>query len=145
MPIIIAVAGEPGWTKPLLAIALFAGLELLINNVLEPWLYGSTTGLSPVAIMVAAVFWTTLWGAAGLLLATPLTVCLVVLGRHVPQLQFLEVLLGSEPVLPSEIKFYQRLQAGDTEEAARKAEEYRQEHTVADLYDKVFNPALAFA
>ena len=113
----------------MLAVALFAGLELLINNVLEPWLYGSSTGLSPIAILVAAVFWTTLWGPVGLLLATPLTVCLVVLGRHVPQLQFLEVLLGSEPVLPPEVKFYQRLLAGDPEEAARVVEEYREEHT----------------
>lgn len=145
MPIIIAVADDPGWTKPLLAVALFAVLELLINNIFEPWLYGSSTGLSPIAILVAAVFWTTLWGAVGLLLSTPLTVCLVVLGRHLPQLQFLEVLLGSEPVLPTDIKFYQRLLAGDTEEAARVAEEYRQEHTVADLYDKVLIPALAFA
>ena len=145
MPIIIAVADDPGWTKPLLAVALFAVLELLINNIFEPWLYGSSTGLSPIAILVAAVFWTTLWGAVGLLLSTPLTVCLVVLGRHLPQLQFLEVLLGSEPVLPTDIKFYQRLLAGDTEEAARVAEEYRQEHTVTDLYDKVLIPALAYA
>ena len=130
MPIIIAVAGEPGWTKPLMAIGLFAGLELLINNVLEPWLYGSSTGLSPIAILVAAVFWTTLWGVAGLLLSTPLTVCLVVLDRHVPQLQFLEVLLGSEPVLEPEVKLYQRLLAADLEEAARVSEEYLQEHKV---------------
>ena len=117
--------------KPLLAIALFAGLELLINNVLEPWLYGSSTGLSPIAVLVAAVFWTTLWGPAGLLLATPLTVCLVVLGRHLPQLGFLEVLLGSAPVLAPDVKFYQRLLAGDLEEVSRVTEEYLQEHTVA--------------
>ncbi|MGE5778379.1 MAG: AI-2E family transporter [Hyphomicrobiales bacterium] len=145
MPIIIAVAGEPGWTKPLLAVALFAGLELLINNVLEPWLYGSSTGLSPIAILVAAVFWTTIWGAPGLLLSTPLTVCLVVLGRHVPKLQFLEILLGSEPVLPPEVKLYQRLLADDFEGAARVSDQYLQEHTVQELYDRVLIPALAFA
>jgi hypothetical protein len=145
MPIIIAVADDPGWTKPLLALALFSGLELLINNVFEPWLYGSSTGLSPIAILVAAVFWTTLWGPAGLLLATPLTVCLVVLGRHLPQLQFLEVMLGSEPVLRTEVKLYQRLLADDVDEAARVAEEYREEHTVAELYDKVLIPVLTFA
>jgi predicted PurR-regulated permease PerM len=145
LPIIVAVASDPGWTTPLLAVALFAGLELLINNVLEPWLYGSSTGLSPIAILVAAVFWTTLWGPAGLLLATPLTVCLVVLGRHLPQLGFLEVLLGSEPVLPAEVKLYQRLLAGDLEEVARVTDEYLEEHAVQELYDKVLIPALAFA
>jgi predicted PurR-regulated permease PerM len=145
LPIIIAVASDPGWTKPLLAVALFAGLELLINNVLEPWLYGSSTGLSPIAILVAAVFWTTLWGPAGLLLATPLTVCLVVLGRHLPQLGFLEVLLGSEPVLAPEVKLYQRLLTGDIEEVSRVTDDYLEEHTVQECYDKVLIPALAFA
>ena len=129
----------------MLAVALFAGLELLINNVLEPWLYGSSTGLSPIAILVAAVFWTTLWGPAGLLLATPLTVCLVVLGRHLPQLGFLEVLLGSEPVLAPEVRLYQRLLAGDLEEVSRVTDEYLEEHTVQECYDKVLIPALAFA
>ncbi len=145
MPIIVAVASDPGWTTPLLAVALFAGLELLINNILEPWLYGSSTGLSPIAVLVAAVFWTTLWGPAGLLLATPLTVCLIVLGRHVPQLQFLEIMLGSEPVLTPDVKFYQRLLAGNIEESARVVEEYREEHTLQELYDKVMIPALAYA
>ena len=145
IPLLIAIAAEPGWTMPLLTIALFVTLEMFINNVLEPWLYGSSTGLSPVAILVAAVFWTTLWGPVGLLLATPLTVCLVVLGRHVPQLQFLEVLLGSEPVLPTEVKFYQRLLAGDPDEAEEVIEEYLEENRVPDLYQNVLLPALAFA
>ena len=94
LPIALSFAVDTGWTTPILTVALFIGLELFTNNVLEPWLYGSSTGLSPLAIIVAAVFWTTLWGPVGLLLATPLTVCLVVLGRHVPQLAFFEVLLG---------------------------------------------------
>ena len=112
-PIALSFAVDAGWTTPLLTVALFIAVELVTNNVLEPWLYGSSTGLSPLAIIVAAVFWTTLWGPVGLLLATPLTVCLVVLGRHVPQLQFLEVLLGDQPVLEPEVKFYQRLLAGE--------------------------------
>ena len=98
-PIALSFAVAPGWTPPLLTIALFVSLELFSNNVLEPWLYGSSTGLSPIAVLVAAVVWTTLWGPVGLLLSTPLTVCLVVLGRHVPQLGFFDVLLGDEPAL----------------------------------------------
>jgi predicted PurR-regulated permease PerM len=123
-PIALSFAVAPGWTLPLLTIALFVTLELFSNNVLEPWLYGSSTGLSPVAIVVAAVFWTALWGPVGLLLSTPLTVCLVVLGRHVPQLGFFHVLLGDEPALAPELKFYQRLLARDPEEATELAEEY---------------------
>lgn len=144
-PIAIALAVDPGWTMPLLAVALFVVLELFINNVLEPWLYGSSTGLSPVAILIAAVFWTTLWGPIGLLLSTPLTVCLVVLGRHVPQLQFLEVLLGSEPVLSPEVKLYQRLLASDLDEAVDVVDEVLEDKPVPELYDKVLIPALAFA
>ena len=102
-PIALSFAVAPGWTVPLLTIALFVTLELFSNNILEPWLYGSSTGLSPVAVLVAVVVWTTLWGPVGLLLSTPLTVCLVVLGRHVPQLAFFDVLLGDEPALPPEI------------------------------------------
>jgi predicted PurR-regulated permease PerM len=144
-PIALSFAVAPGWTLPLLTIALFVTLELFINNVLEPWLYGSSTGLSPVAILVAAVFWTALWGPAGLLLSTPLTVCLVVLGRHVPQLGFLHVLLGDEPALDPEVKFYQRLLARDPEEATELAEEYLEEGSLEKLYDAVIMPALALA
>jgi hypothetical protein len=128
-----------------LTIALFVVLELFSNNVLEPWLYGSSTGLSPVAVLVAAVFWTALWGPAGLLLSTPLTVCLVVLGRHVPQLGFFDVLLGDEPALAPEVKFYQRLLAHDPEEAAEIADEYLEEEDLEKLYDSVIMPALGFA
>jgi predicted PurR-regulated permease PerM len=96
-PLALSIAVDPGWTMLLGAAALFIVLELISNNFVEPWLYGSSTGLSPVAIIVAAIFWTWLWGPVGLLLSTPLTVCLVVLGRHVPQFGFLHVLLGSEP------------------------------------------------
>jgi CheY-like chemotaxis protein len=113
--------------------------------VLEPWLCGASTGLSPVAVLIAAVFWTTLWGPAGLLLSTPLTVCLVVLGRHVPQLGFFDVLLGDEPALAPEVKFYQRLLARDPDEAAEIADEYLEEEPLDRLYDAVIMPALGFA
>ena len=126
-------------------MALFIAVELLVSNVLEPWLYGSGTGLSPLAIIVAAVFWTTLWGPVGLLLATPLTVCLVVLGRHVPQLQFLEVLLGDQPVLAPEVKFYQRLLAGDPHEAEELAEDLLEERSLQDVLESMVLPALLFA
>jgi len=144
-PIAVSFAADPGWTLPLLTVALFVTLELFSNNVLEPWLYGSSTGLSPVAVIVAAVFWTTLWGPVGLLLSTPLTVCLIVLGRHVPQLAFFDVLLGNEPVLASEVKFYQRLLARDPDEATEMAEEYLEEEPLDKLYDAVIMPALALA
>ena len=143
-PIALSFAVDPGWILPLLTVALFVTLELFSNNVLEPWLYGSSTGLSPVAILVAAVFWTTLWGPVGLLLSTPLTVCLAVLGRHIPQLRFFDVMLGSEPVLEPEVKFYQRLLAEDPEEAIELAEELLEERPLDEVYGSVIVPALAF-
>jgi hypothetical protein len=144
-PIALSFAVAPGWTLPLLTVALFVGLELFSNNVLEPWLYGASTGLSPVAILVAAVFWTMLWGPLGLLVSTPLTVCLVVLGRHVPQLGFFNVLLGDEPALEPEVKFYQRLLARDPEEATELAEEYLEDGSLDKLYESVILPALVHA
>ena len=134
-PIALSFAVAPGWTLPLLTVALFVVLELFSNNVLEPWLYGASTGLSPVAVLVAAVFWTMLWGPLGLLMSTPLTVCLVVLGRHVPQLGFFDVLLGDEPALSPEVKFYQRLLARDPEEATELAEEYLEDGSLDKLYE----------
>jgi hypothetical protein len=144
-PIALSFAVDPGWTTPLLVVALFVTLELFSNNVMEPWLYGSSTGLSPLAVIVAAVFWTTLWGPIGLLLSTPLTVCLVVLGRHVPQLQFFEVLLGDEPVLDPEVKFYQRVLAGDPHEAEELAADLLEEQSLARVFDGIVLPALVFA
>lgn len=144
-PIALSFAVDPGWTIPFLTVALFIGLELFTNNVLEPWLYGSSTGLSPLAIIVAAVFWTTLWGPVGLLLATPLTVCLVVLGRYVPQLQFFEVLLGDQPVLAPEVKFYQRVLAGDPQEAEELVEDLLEEESLAEVYERVILRALVLA
>jgi len=144
-PIALSFAADPGWTMPLLTLALVLTLELISNNFLEPWLYGSSTGLSPVAVLVAAVFWITLWGPVGLLLSTPLTVCLVVLGRHVPQLGFFDIMLGNEPALAGELKFYQRLLARDPDEATEMAEEYLEDEPLDKLYDSVILPALGFA
>jgi predicted PurR-regulated permease PerM len=144
-PLALAVAVDEGWTMVIWAAALFIVMELISNNVVEPWLYGSSTGLSAVAVIVAATFWTWLWGPVGLLLSTPLTSCLVVLGRHVPQLQFLDVLLGNRPVLAPEESFYQRMLAGDPDEAADHAEEYAKEHTLSEWYDEVALKGLALA
>jgi hypothetical protein len=144
-PLVLAIAVDPGWTLLLWTAALFVAVELISNNFIEPWLYGASAGLSPVAIIAAAVFWTWLWGPVGLLLSTPLTVCLVVLGRHLPQLAFLDVLLGNEPALPPPERLYQRLLADDPHEATERAEAYVRDHTLADFYDDVAIPALALA
>jgi len=144
-PLILAVAVDPGWTMLLWTAALFVALEVISGNIIEPWLYGSSTGLSPLAIIVAAIFWTWLWGPIGLLLSTPLTVCLVVLGRHVPQLEFLNVLLGSDPVLTPAENVYQRLLVGDPDEATERADEFLVEHSLAQFYDTVAIPALRLA
>ena len=118
MPIGLSMAISGDWMAPGLTIALFVVLELVTNNALDPWLYGKNTGVSAVAVLLAAVFWTWLWGVVGLLLATPLTVCLLVVGKHVPQLSFLNTLLGDKPVFEPTKRIYQRLLAGDDEEAA---------------------------
>lgn len=144
-PILLSFAVDTGWTLPLLCIALFVAVELFSNNVVEPWLYGTATGLSSLAIIIAAVVWTTLWGPVGLLLATPLTVCLVVLGRHVPQLHFLEVMLGDRPVLPDEAKVYQRLLARDPVEATEIAEERLGKDTPVEMADGLLLPVLSLA
>lgn len=142
LPLFLALAVAPGWSLVLWAAALFIVMELVINNVIEPWLYGSRTGLSPLAIIVAAIFWTWLWGPVGLVLSTPLTVCLVVLGKHVPQFEFLEVLFGNEPVLDPKARLYQRLLAGDPDEATDHAEEMLETEYLVDFYGKVAIPAL---
>jgi predicted PurR-regulated permease PerM len=136
-PLILAFAVEPGWSMFLWTLALVLTLELISNNLVEPWLYGSSTGLTPVAVILSAIFWTLLWGPVGLIMATPLTVCLVVLGRYVPQLKFLDVLLGSEPVLTAEERLYQRILTGNIEEAIEIAEAEVKEQSLLDFYDKV--------
>ncbi|WP_373424617.1 AI-2E family transporter [Mesorhizobium sp. SARCC-RB16n] len=142
LPLFLALAVAPGWSLLLWTAALFVVMELITGNVIEPWLYGSRTGLSPLAIIVAAIFWTWLWGPLGLVLSTPLTVCLVVLGRHVPQFEFLDVLFGDEPMLEPHARLYQRLLAGDPEEATDHAEEFLEEGYLVEFYDKVAIPAL---
>lgn len=142
LPMLLTLAVSPGWAPLLWTAGLFIVMELISNNVLEPWLYGSRTGLSPLAIIVSAIFWAWLWGPLGLVLSTPLTVCLVVLGRHVSQFEFLDVLLGNEPVLEPHARVYQRLLAGDPDEATEHAEEFLEEADVVEFYDKVGIPAL---
>lgn len=145
LPLFLAFAVDPGWSLVLWVAAIFLLLELISNNIVEPWLYGSRTGLSPLAIIVAAIFWAWLWGPVGLILSTPLTVCLAVLGRYVPQFEFLEVLFGSEPVLDPRERLYQRLLAGDPDEATDQAEEMLEDDYLEDYYNNVAIPALLLA
>lgn len=145
LPILMALAVFPGWHHAGLTFGAFLILELTASNVIEPMLYGAHTGISSLAILVAAVFWATLWGPVGLILSTPLTVCLIVLGRYVPQLNFLEVVLGDEPVLLPEQCFYQRLLAMDQEEARAIAAAHLKENSLESLYESVILPALKLA
>jgi GAF domain-containing protein len=128
-----------------LTAGLFIVVETISNNFLEPWLYGHTTGVSNVALVAAAIFWTWLWGPIGLFLSTPLTVCLMVIGKYVPGLHFLSVLLGTEPVLAPEARFYQRMLAMDEEEMLNLAVEYRTQQSVEAFYDNILVPALTMA
>lgn len=141
-PVAMALAVFPGWQHALMIFGLFVLLEAVIANVIEPWLYGAHTGISSLAILVAAVFWSVLWGPVGLILSTPLTVCLMLLGRYVPRLAFLEVLLGDEPVLSPAELFYQRLLAMDQDEARRVAENQLKEKSLEGVYSSVLIPAL---
>ncbi|WP_425493268.1 AI-2E family transporter [Microvirga zambiensis] len=144
-PLALAAAVDPGWSMLLMTAALFIVVEPIAGHVVEPLVYGHSTGLSPVAVVVSATFWTWLWGPIGLVLATPLTVCLVVLGRHVEQLEFLDVMLGDRPALsPPEI-FYQRMLAGDPAEAADVAEEFLKERSLSVYYDEVALAGLRLA
>ncbi|HEX3553071.1 MAG TPA: AI-2E family transporter [Thermoanaerobaculia bacterium] len=145
LPVLISLAVFPGWLQPLLTLGLFLLIEFVSNNFVEPLVYGSETGISTIGILVAAVFWTWLWGPVGLLLATPLTVCLVVIGRYVSQLHFLSVLLGDEPPLSLEAQIYQRLLVMDPVEVGAVLEASLKEKTVAELYDGVLIPALILA
>jgi len=145
LPVALAVAVDPGWMMLVWVILLFVGIELAIGNLLEPWVYAASTGLSSVALIAAATFWTWLWGPIGLLLSTPLTVCLVVLGRHVPQLEFLDVMLGNEPVLAPDETFYQRLLANDPEAATEQAEDFLKKRSLGEFFDEVAMPALVRA
>jgi predicted PurR-regulated permease PerM len=145
LPIILSLAVFDGWLPPLLVFVLFASLELIIGNFVEPWLYGAHTGISSLALLVTTVFWTVLWGPAGLILSTPLTVCVVVLGRYFPQLSFLHILLGDEEVLEAEAQLYQRLLARDQTEARAIVDAILKEKSLIELYDSVLIPALSLA
>jgi len=142
LPILLSLAIFPGWTRPAETFGLFLIIELICGNILEPWLYGSSTGMSPIAIIAAAAFWTWLWGGIGLLLATPLTVCIAVLGKYIPRLQFIDVLIGDKPPIACEDRFYQRLLAADDLEVAEIAEEYAKKNSVAATFDELVIPTL---
>lgn len=144
-PLIVATAIEPGWSMALMTAALFLVAEPLIGHVVEPMVYGHSSGLSPVAIVASATFWTWLWGPIGLILATPLTLCLVVLGRHVERLEFLEVLLGNRPALTPSETVYQRMLAGDQIEAAEQARVFLKEKTLIDYFDEILMAGLRLA
>jgi predicted PurR-regulated permease PerM len=145
LPFLLSLALFDTWLPPVLVVALYGTLEILTANLVEPWLYGVHTGISSLAILVSAIFWTILWGPAGLILSTPLTVCVVVLGRYVPEWSFLHVLLGDEPVLAAEAHLYQRLLAMDQQESREIVDLFLKEHTLTELYDSVLIPALAMA
>lgn len=144
-PLLLAAAVGSGWEMLLLTAALFGVLELLAGQVLEPLIFGHSTGLSPVAIILSASFWTWLWGPVGLVLATPLTVCLVVMGRHVDRLKFLDIMLGDRPPLTPPQLVYQRMLAGDPIEAAEQAHDHLKNASLEDYYDTILLRGLRLA
>jgi predicted PurR-regulated permease PerM len=145
LPTALSLAVFNGWTNTLLIMAIFFCLELVTANLLEPLVYGKHTGLSSLAILVAAIFWALIWGPIGLILSVPLTVCLVVVGAYVPSLQFLTVLLGDQPVMKPGAHYYQRLLANDQREASQVLEAHLKASSLEDLYDTVLIPALNLA
>ncbi len=144
-PIALAFAISPDWSAVLWTLALFAFVETVTANVIEPWLYASHTGVSPLSIIISAMFWTFVWGPMGLVMSMPLTVCLVVLGRHVPQFELFNLLLGGEPVLAPYEGIYQRLLVGDGPEVVLRAEEALETTYLSDYYQDVSIPALLLA
>jgi predicted PurR-regulated permease PerM len=144
-PAALAVAVDPGWSMLLWTGALFLVVEPVTGQVVEPLVYGRSTGLSAVAVVLAAAFWTWLWGPVGLLLSTPLTLCLVVLGRHVERLEFLDIVLGDQPALTPEESFYQRMLADDPDEAAHQAEAFLKDQPLSAYYDEIAIKGLALA
>jgi predicted PurR-regulated permease PerM len=144
-PITMSLVAFPGWLQLTLVLGMFVLLELWSNMLMEPWLYGQSIGVSEVGLLVVTGFWTWLWGPIGLVLSTPLTVCIVVLGRHVPYLQFFDILFGKAPALDPPVVYYQRLLARDQEEAMELAEEYVKDHTLDTVYDELLIPALLLA
>ena len=137
LPVALAAAVDPGWSMMVWTAALFIVTDFIVGQVVEPLLYGHSTGLSPVSVIIAAIFWTWLWGPIGLILSTPLTLCLVVVGRYVERLEFLDVMLGDRPALTPVENFYQRMLAGDPDEAQDQAEILLKEHSLSSYYDTV--------
>jgi predicted PurR-regulated permease PerM len=144
-PFTLAMAVDPGWSKMVWTLALYGGVESIVGQAIEPFLYGRSMGLSAVAVVVAAVFWTWLWGAVGLLLSTPLTMCFVVFSRHVESLKFLDVMLGDQPALRVEESLYLRMLAEDPDEAADEAEDFLRANSLSAYYDEVAARALMLA
>jgi predicted PurR-regulated permease PerM len=145
LPLIVSVAISNSWWPPFLVIGLFLALELTATNFVEPWLYSSRTGISSLALLAMAIFWALLWGWPGLVLSTPLTVCMVVLGRYVPEMSFLHTLLGTDAELSADAHFYERLLAMDQKEAHTIADHFLEGKPLVELYDSVLIPALSLA
>jgi len=140
---LVSLAVSDGWREPLMVLTLFTLVELLIYLVVEPLLYSHSAGVSPLALLITLAFWTWLWGPIGLILGTPLTVCLVALGRHLPEMQFIVVLFGDEPVVSTDVAVYQRLLKGDEDGARAVLAQYVKEHPTADVYEEALLPVLA--
>lgn len=145
LPIALASAVDPGWSMMFWTLGLFVVVELTTGQIIEPMLYGHSTGLSPLAVIIAAIFWTSLWGTVGLLISTPLTLCFVVLGRHFEALQFLDVMLGDRPALTPAESFYQRMLAGDPDEVLDQADQLLKEQSLTSYYDTVALKGLQLA
>jgi predicted PurR-regulated permease PerM len=145
LPVLVAAATGPGWAMALMTAGLYAVTEFFAGQFLEPFLYGHSTGLSPIAVVIAAIFWAWLWGPIGLIISTPLTLCAMVIGSHFEQLSFINVLLGTQPALTPSETLYQRLLAGDLDEAQEQAEEFLAEHDLVSYYDEIVIPALQLA
>lgn len=145
LPSLLALGAFADWHRALYVLAFYLVLELTTANFIEPYIYGSQTGISALAILVSAIFWSLIWGSVGLILSTPLTVCLVAFGKHVPNLRFLAILLGDEPALPPYVKVYQRLLADDPDEALEVAKSYlaQKQNSIESLYDSVLMPVLS--
>src|SRR6476620_9618799 len=143
LPVLLSCAISSSWFTPLMTIALFIVLEAIASNVVEPWVYGANTGVSPIALIISAVFWTWLWGPVGLVLSTPMTVCLAVIGRHVPRLEFLGILLSEDQALAPHEEFYHRLLSFSVDSAEEFATKYVETESLTALYDNVLIPAVA--
>jgi predicted PurR-regulated permease PerM/GAF domain-containing protein len=143
LPVLLSFAISTSWFTPLITIGLFVVLEVIVSNFVEPWVYGANTGVSPIALIISAVFWTWLWGPVGLVLSNPLTVCLAVIGRHVPRLEFLAILLSEDQPLAPHEEFYHRLLSLSIDSAEEFSVKYAGAESLAALYNNVFIPAIA--